>query len=113
MHVVAPKGASTCRSKGPKEEWIERTYDYVVASGSLQGKISQMEVEQDFESRPQKGLLYKPKVLPGYSGGRLPGMSTKEKGREEGAADEDREERKVRSQIAQKVVACMHQGEGK
>ena len=33
MHVVAPKEASTCRSKGPKEEWIERTYDYVVASG--------------------------------------------------------------------------------
>ena len=25
MHVVAPKGVSTCRSKGV---WIERTYDY-------------------------------------------------------------------------------------
>ena len=23
MHVVAPKEASTCRSKGPKGEWIE------------------------------------------------------------------------------------------
>ena len=36
--VVAPKEASTCRSKGKKEEWIERTYDYIVASGSLKGK---------------------------------------------------------------------------
>ena len=36
--MVAPKGASTCRSKGPKDVWIERTYDYVVASGSLKGK---------------------------------------------------------------------------
>ena len=47
-----------------------------------------------------------PKVLPGYSGGKLPGRSTTEKGREEGAADEDGEEREFRSQIAQEVVAC-------
>ena len=46
-------------------------------------------------------------MLLGCSGGRLPGRSTKEKGREEGAVDEDGEERKVRSQIAQKVVACI------
>ena len=46
-----------------------------------------------------------PKVLPDYSGGRLPGRSTKEKGRE-GAVDEDDEERNVRSQIDQKMVAC-------
>ena len=38
--------ASTCRSKGPKEEWIERTCDYVVASGSV----------EDFESRPHKAV---------------------------------------------------------
>ena len=49
MHVVAPKGASTCRSKGPKGEWIERTYDCVIACGSLKGKISQMEVVEDIE----------------------------------------------------------------
>ena len=39
MHVVAPKGVSTCRSKGPQDVWIQRTYDYVVASGSFKGKI--------------------------------------------------------------------------
>ena len=46
-----------------------------------------------------------PKVLPGYSGGRLPGRSTEEKGREEGEVDEDGEERRIRSQIIQEVVA--------
>ena len=35
MHVVAPKEVSTCRSKGLEDVWIERTYDFVVASGSL------------------------------------------------------------------------------
>ena len=46
-----------------------------------------------------------PKVLPGYSGGRLPGRSTKEKGREEGEVDEGGGERRIRSQIAHEVVA--------
>ena len=46
-----------------------------------------------------------PKVLPGYSGGRFPGRSKKEKGREEGELDEDSEKRKVRNEIAQEVVA--------
>ena len=44
-------------------------------------------------------------VLPGYSGGSLPGRSTKEKGRYLGAVDEDGGERRTRSQIAQEVVA--------
>ena len=38
MHVVDSKGASTCRSKGPKDVWIERTYGCVVASGKSQRK---------------------------------------------------------------------------
>ena len=46
-----------------------------------------------------------PKVLPGYSGGTLPRRSTKEKGREEGEVDEDGEERRIRGQIVQEVVA--------
>ena len=29
------EGVSTCRSKGPNGELIERTYDYVIASHSL------------------------------------------------------------------------------
>ena len=96
IHMVAPKGVSTCRSKGPKDVWIERTYDYVVASGSLKGKILQMQVVEDFESRPHKAVSFvvrreneikewseqkMPKVLLGYSGGRLPGRSTKERSR--------------------------------
>ena len=58
MQVVAPKEASTCRSKAPKDEWIEGTYDYVVASGSLKGKIAWMDVVEDFESLKQKALSY-------------------------------------------------------
>ena len=54
MHVVT----STCRSKGPKDLWIETTYDYVVASCNLKGKISQMEVVADFESRPHEEVSF-------------------------------------------------------
>ena len=39
-HVMAPKEASACRSKGPKDVWIERTFDYVISSGSLKNKKS-------------------------------------------------------------------------
>ena len=55
-----------------------------------------------------------PKVLPGYSGGRLPARSTKEKGREEGEVDEDGEKRRseVRSskkwlRASRRRQACM------
>ena len=106
--------------KSAKGEWIEKVYDYVIACDSLKGKISQVEVVEDFESRPHKAVSFLvesekeikvcseqklPKVLPGYCGGRLPGRSTKEKGREEGELDEGSEERKIRSEIAQEVVA--------
>ena len=57
-HVVALEEASTCRSKGLKDEWIERTYDYVIASGSLKGKILQKEVVEDVESRPHKAEFF-------------------------------------------------------
>ena len=120
MHVVALKGVSTCRSKGPKDVWIERTNDYATASGSLKERILQKEVVEDFESRPCRALSYcgkkregdkgmerqkLPKVLPGHSGGRLPGRSTNEKGKEGGEVNEDGGERRNRSQIAQEVVA--------
>ena len=73
-----------------------------------------------FESRPHKAVSFLmerekemqewneqklPKALPGYSGGRLPGRSTKEKGREEGEVDKDSGERRMRNEIAQEVVA--------
>ena len=94
-----------------KKMWIERTYDYVIASGSLIGKIAQMEVIENFESRPHEAVSFVvrrgkeieewieqklQKVLPGYSGGKLPGRSTTEKGRAEGAVDEDGGDRRIR-----------------
>ena len=46
-----------------------------------------------------------PKVLPGYSGGKLPGRSTKEGGREEEKAEEECKEGQVRNEIVPKVIA--------
>ena len=91
-----------------------------------------MEVVEDFESRPDKAVPFVvrrgkemqewseqklPKVFPGYSGRRLPGRSTQEKGREKGAVDEDGEERRISGQIVQGAVAgrkekvCMQDGD--
>ena len=49
-----------------------------------------------------------PEVLPGYSGERLPGRSTKEKGREEGEVDEAGEERRIRGPNRPRS-GCRHQ----
>ena len=103
-------------------EWVEKVYDYVIVCNSLQWKISQMKVVEDFESRPHKTDSFVverveeiqewneqklPKVLLGDSGGKLPERSTKEKGREDGEVDEDSGERRNRSHIAQEVVASI------
>ena len=130
--MIVPNGVSTCRSKSAKGEWVEKVFDYVLACSSLKGKISQMKVVEDFESRPHEAVSFVvdrgkeiqewneqklPKVLPGYSGGMLPGRSTKEKGRERGKVAEDGEERRIRVNIVQEVVAgikekvSVHDGE--
>ena len=89
------------------------TYD------SLKGKISQIKVVEDFESRLDKAVSFVverekeiqewneqklPKVLPCYSGGRLPGRSVKEKGREEREVDEGSGERTNRQDITQRLL---------
>ena len=58
MHVVAPEKASTCWSKSAKGERVEKVYDHVIACNSLKGKISQMKVVQDFESRRHKAVSF-------------------------------------------------------
>ena len=58
MHAVAQEKGSTCRSKSEKGEWSEKVYDYVIACDSLKGKISQMEVMEDFESRPHQAVSF-------------------------------------------------------
>ena len=86
-------------------------YDYESANSSLKGKIVQMEVMIFWVKTTQGGFLrcWKRKGDAGmerteaaedggYSGGRLPGRSTKEKGRE-GEVDEGKEERRIKSQI--------------
>ena len=105
---------------------IERTYDDVVACGSLKGKISQMQVVEDFESIPHEAVSFVvrrekeikewseqklPKVLPGYGGGRLPGKSTKRKvEKKEGR----RGQRRKKDQGSNRPRSgCKHQGEGR
>ena len=120
MHVVAPVKASTCRSKGTKGGWIGKVHDYVIACKGPNGKSPRcrwwktssrgrtkqcplwLKEKKEMQEWNEQKL---PKVLPGYSGGRLPGRSTKEKGREEGEVDEDSGERRIRIEIAQEVVA--------
>ena len=59
VFIDAPgEGVSTCRSKGTTGEFIERKYDYVIASHSLQGKIKNMDVVEDFESRPHRAVTF-------------------------------------------------------
>ena len=45
-----------------------------------------------------------PKALPGYSGGRLPGKGTEEKGSGEGEEDEGSGERQVRHESIKEVI---------
>ena len=78
-----------------------------------------MKVVEDCESMPHKAESFvverekevqecneqkMPQVLPGYSGGRLPGRSTEEGGREEEEAEEACREGQVRKEIVQEVV---------
>ena len=120
------EGISTWRSNGPNGELIERMYVYVIASHSLQGKIKIMEVVEDFESKPRKAVTFlvereeeiqdwrelkmKKKTLPGFSGGKLPGRSRAEGGREE---EEVRNvENEVRNVILTKEQRVMEVAEG-
>ena len=105
MHVTAPEGVSTCRSKDATGECVEKVYDYVIHCNSLKGKISNMNVIEDFESRLQKAVTFvvergkerqewseqwMPKVFTWIQlRKRLPGRSTEEKGREEGEAKKE------------------------
>ena len=53
-----PEDASTCRSKCPKSEWVERIYDCVIACHSQRGTVSQKKVMEGFESRPHKAVSF-------------------------------------------------------
>ena len=123
MHVVVPKEAYTCRSKGPKVNGLKESM-----ITSLRVAVSKerscrwrwwMILNQDQSSvfcgqkrKGGKGMDGQklPKLLPRYSGGGLPGRSTKGKGKEEGEVNEDGGERRIRSQIAQEVVAGIIDG---
>ena len=58
MHVMAPEVVSTCGSRSAKGEWVEKVYDYATAWSSLKGIISDMQVIEEFESRPHKAITF-------------------------------------------------------
>ena len=58
MHVLVRAGVSTCRSKNAKEEWVGKVCDDVIVCSSLKGRISDMKVIEDFESRPHKAVTF-------------------------------------------------------
>ena len=109
------KASQLADQKARKGELIERTYGYVVASRSLQEKIRNMEVVEDFESRRHKAVSFvverekefqewreqqMPEALPGFSGGRLPGRSKAEEGKEKEDEEKESQETKMRNEVA-------------
>ena len=58
MLVIAPAGVSTCRSKNGKGKWVEKVYDNVIACSSPKGRISDIKMIEDFESRPHKAVTF-------------------------------------------------------
>ena len=55
--MTAPEGVSTCRSRSAKGEWVEKVFDSVIAGSSLKGRISDMQVTEDFESNKAVTLV--------------------------------------------------------
>ena len=119
MYVMAPEGVSTCRSRSAKGEGRRKAYDYVTACSSLKGRLSDMQVTEDFESRPHKAVTFvvkrgkekqewneqkMPKALPGYSGGRPPGRSVEEKSREEGEEGKESEQRQEENETIEEGI---------
>ena len=87
--------ANMCPEDFEKILWFQRGLTRVVAPKEASLRVAEQKM---------------PKVLPGYSGGRLPGRSTKEKGRE-GAADEDGGGGNEESNRSKN--GCMHHGQGR
>ena len=58
VYVTAPEGVSTCRSRSAKGELVEKACDYAMACSSQKGRISDMQVKEDFESRPHKAVTF-------------------------------------------------------
>ena len=113
------EGVSTYPSACPIGEQIERTYDCVIATKTLQGKIWNMEVVKDFESRMHKAVTFQvdrdkdlqevrvvnlSETLSGFRGGQMPGASKVAGGEEEG--QEEDEVRQVDKDVRSAVLTA-------
>ena len=103
---------------GPNGALVERTYDNVITSRSVKGKIKDM-----FESRPHKPIacqverdrevqevrdMRTAKALPVFSGGRKPGRSKAEGGVEEEEKKEESSMRREQKKAAEQKE-CLSQ----
>ena len=57
-YVMTPEGVSACRSRSAEGELVADVYDYVKTCSSLKGIISDIQVIEDFESRPHKAVTF-------------------------------------------------------
>ena len=95
MSTEAPTEASTCRSRGPNGELIERPYDYVIASRSLRGKITKLEVAEDFESQyyTRQSLLLEKETERSRNGGNKKCQKHYQASAEEGCQEEEKQKK--------------------
>ena len=104
---------------------MDRTYDYLVASHSLQGKIKNMGGRISTQDHTQGGHFLgrerdrelqawreqkMPKALPGFSGRKLPGRSKVEEGREEEEEEEEGQEKKMENGVIEEILAGVPKG---
>ena len=84
-------------------ELIGRTYDYVIASSSLGGKIMKMEVVAGFDSRPHKAVSFvvqRNKEILEMARSRI-------KAKKKGMKEKEDQERQRRIEGTKKIVASM------
>ena len=54
----APNGGVHVSIYSSEKELTERAYDYVIVSEDLLGKIKNVDVVEDFQSRPHKAVTF-------------------------------------------------------
>ena len=118
MFIEAPvEGSSTCRSKGPDGEVIERTYYQVIASQkparvtqehgsgrrlrtrSALGGFFLMERDEKIQELRE---LKRPKASPGYSSEKLPARNKAEGGTE--GKEEEEDVRKMENEVMNAIL---------
>ena len=97
---------------------MKRTYDYVIASRSLHVKIRNVEVVEDFESRPLKAVSFVEGIKQSRNGGNKKclkhslqwwdaalGEVKQKRCKEEEDEEKEDQERQMRSEVTKGIIA--------